>query len=172
MFEDEIIPGVTSAGISAPAHAHARRDALKPSRLEEEVVGLFDQLQDRLCRYLLSLGLPPPDGEEIIQEVFLALFKHLQEGKPRHNLRAWIFRVAHNLALKQRHRARRNRDSLLQYGGASAENFFWDREPNPEARFSRQEREARMSSVWEALPEQDKRCLSLRAEGLTYREIA
>jgi RNA polymerase sigma-70 factor (ECF subfamily) len=172
VFDDEIVPGVTSAGISARGHEQACSDTAKPSRLEEEVVGLFDQLQDRLSRYLLSLGLPPPDGEEIIQEVFLALFKHLQQGKPRHSLRAWIFRVAHNLALKQRHRARRNRDSLLQYGGVSAENFFWDREPNPEARFSRQEREARMSSVWEALPEQDKRCLSLRAEGLTYREIA
>jgi RNA polymerase sigma-70 factor, ECF subfamily len=172
VFDDEIVPGVTSAGIASHARAPARPDALKPSRLEAEVVGLFDQLQDRLSRYLLSLGLPPPDGEEIIQEVFLALFKHLQQGKPRHNLRAWIFRVAHNLALKQRHRARRNRDNLLQYGGASAENFFLDREPNPEDRFSRHEREARMSSVWEALPEQDQRCLSLRAEGLTYREIA
>jgi RNA polymerase sigma-70 factor (ECF subfamily) len=158
--------------VSAGIRAVGRSETAQPSALEQEVVTLFDQLRDRLSRYLLSLGLSPPDGEEIIQEVFLALFKHLQQGKPRHNLRAWIFRVAHNLALKQRHRARRNRDSLLQYGGASAEAFFLDREPNPEDRFSRHEREARVSSVWDALPEQDQRCLSLRAEGLTYREIA
>lgn len=172
MFEDEIIPGARSASISSAAHAGARTSPAKPSALEEEVVSLFDQLQDRLSRYLLSMGLPAADGEEIIQEVFLALFRHLQQGKPRHNLRAWIFQVAHNLALRQRNRTRRDRESFLQYGGTSAESFFVDRELNPEDRFFRRERRARLSSVWGALPEQDQRCLSLRAEGLTYREIA
>src|ERR1700689_1715867 len=104
----------------------------KPSRLEEDVVGLFDQLQDRLLRYLMSLGLPAPDGEEVIQEVFLALFQHLQRGKPRHNLRAWLFQVAHNLALKQRNVTRRNRQVVWDYGGASAEKLIVDRTPNAE----------------------------------------
>jgi RNA polymerase sigma-70 factor (ECF subfamily) len=158
--------------VSSAIQTVGRSETSEPSALEQDVVTLYDQLQDRLSRYLLSLGLSPPDGEEIIQEVFLALFRHLQQGKPRHNLRAWIFQVAHNLALKQRHRVRRNRDNFLHYGGTSADNFFLDRQPNPEDHFSRREREARFSSVWEALPEQDQRCLSLRAEGLTYRDIA
>ena len=91
MFPDDIV--------SASALPHTSSHSAKPSPLEEEVVGLFDQLQDRLLRYLLSLGLPAAEGEEIVQETFLALFQHLQRGKPRHNLRAWVFQVAHNLAL-------------------------------------------------------------------------
>src|ERR1700677_2935413 len=87
---------VSTAGIS------------KLSPLEEEVVNLFDQYRDRLLRYALSFGLPIQDAEEVVQEVFLALFQHLQRGKARQNLPGWIFRVTHNLALKQGERPRRN----------------------------------------------------------------
>src|SRR6516164_3656418 len=73
-----------------------------PSPLVEEVVCLFDQLRDRLLRYVISFGLPVQDGEDVVQEVFLALFQHLQQGRSRRNLRAWLFRVAHNQALKRR----------------------------------------------------------------------
>ena len=62
----------------------------------EELVGLFDQLRDRLLRYVISLGLPVRDGEDIIQEEFLSLFRHLQQGRSRSNLQAWTFRVAEN----------------------------------------------------------------------------
>jgi RNA polymerase sigma-70 factor (ECF subfamily) len=154
MFEDEIVSG------QAPLVANSA----KPSPLEQEVVSLFDQLQDRLLRYLLSLGLSIPDGEEIIQEVFLALFRHLQRGKPRHNLRAWVFQVAHNLALKER-----NRQNRLEYREAAG---LVDRELNPEDQLAQNQRHVRLQAVLRALPEQDRRCLALRAEGLTYREIA
>jgi RNA polymerase sigma-70 factor, ECF subfamily len=172
MFDDEIVSGGASAKVSSAAHSHSGPDSAEPSPLEQEVVGLFDQLQDRLLRYMLGLGLAAPDGEEITQEVFLALFLHLQRGRPRHNLRAWVFQVAHNLALKQRNVIQRNRQNLFQYGGTSAENFFVDRAANPEDQFARNQRQVRLMGVLQALPEQDRRCLSLRAEGLTYREIA
>jgi RNA polymerase sigma-70 factor (ECF subfamily) len=160
------------ARIVSAADFRSCRDAAKASPLENEVVNLFDQLQDRLLRYLLSLGLSASDGEEIVQETFLALFLHLQRGKPRHNLRAWIFQVSHNLALKQRNTTLRNRQTLVEYDRVAAENVFVDDAPNPEDRLTGNERRARLLNIWLALPEQDRRCLGLRAEGLTYREIA
>jgi RNA polymerase sigma-70 factor (ECF subfamily) len=163
MIEDEIVAKLAASGAGAV-------DA-QPSALEREVIGLFDQLQDRLARYLLSLGLSAPDGEEIIQEVFLALFLHVRRGKPRHNLRGWVFQVAHNLALKHRNALHRTKESLHECGAAE-ENLFVDQARNPEDQLSWNQRRARLSSVWRALPEQDRRCLSLRAEGLTYREIS
>jgi RNA polymerase sigma-70 factor, ECF subfamily len=172
MFKDEIGAETASVGVSAAPRHRSNLDSSKPSPLEEEVVSLFDQLQDRLQRYLFSLGLPAPDCEEIVQEAFLALFQHLQSGKPRHNLRGWVFQVAHNLALKQRNVTRRNRQTLLEYGGASAENFFVDQSANPEDQLAGNQRHVRLLGVLQALPEQDRRCLTLRAEGLTYREIA
>jgi RNA polymerase sigma-70 factor, ECF subfamily len=140
--------------------------------LEQEVIHLFDESKDKLLRYVFTLGLTAPDGEEIIQETFLALFLHLQRGKPRQNLRAWVFRVAHNLALKQRNAILRNRQSTLEYDGHLVEDLLVDRTPGPEDQLLGSERRTRLRAVWQALPEQGRRCLALRAEGLTYREIA
>src|SRR5271155_5171781 len=72
-----------------------------PSELQNEIIGLFDEFRTRLLRYALSFGLSVHDGEEVIQEVFLALHRHLQLGRSRKNLRGWLFRVVHNLSLKQ-----------------------------------------------------------------------
>lgn len=47
-----------------------------------------------------------------------------------------------------------------------------DPSPTPEAQLARSQREALLQAVLRALPEQDQRCLYLRAEGLRYREIA
>jgi len=137
-------------------------------RWEEEVVGLFERFRGPLLRYLASCGLTVPDGEEVIQEVFLSLFQHLQCDKSRENLPGWLFRVAHNLALKRRHKVRRDFESRAK----DAENVAIDRGPNPEEQVVSTQTQKRLLSVVSALSEQDRRCLSLRAEGLRYREIA
>jgi RNA polymerase sigma-70 factor (ECF subfamily) len=111
------------------------------------------------------MGLTIPDGEEVVQEVFLALFQHLQRGRSRENLQAWMFRVAHNLALKRRYRLRRDDDILR-------EDIAADPGPSPEDRLLDRELRERLLAVVEALPEQDRRCFALRSEGLRYREIA
>jgi RNA polymerase sigma-70 factor (ECF subfamily) len=135
------------------------------------VVDLFDEMRNRLLRYLLSFGLPIPDCEEVLQETFLALFQHLQRGKSRESLRSWLFRVAHNLALKKRSRARRDFQSCTE-SMTSAKEIVADPGPSPEARVSSAQTEERIRAVVEALPDLDRRCISLRAEGLRYREIA
>ena len=72
------------------------------SESESLVIRLFDQFQGRVLRYVLACGLPFHDAEDIVQETFLSLFRHLERGRPRSNLNGWLFRVAHNLALKRR----------------------------------------------------------------------
>ena len=142
-----------------------------PSGDEQQVIELFDELRNRLLRCLLALGLPAQDGEEVIQEAFLALYQHLQRGKSRQNLRGWIFRVAHNLGLKRRLARTREATHVLasEEGLASA----WpDPAENPEEQLLSGQRQRRLQAVLRALPEQDQWCLSLRAEGLRYRQIA
>jgi RNA polymerase sigma-70 factor, ECF subfamily len=145
-------------------------ESTRPSRLEDEVVALFDRLRAPVLRYLLSFGIAVADAEEIVQEVFLALFQHLRQKKSRANLQGWVFRVAHNSALKHRMRARRQaeRFSYVPDLPAKAE----DLNPGPEQSLVASQRQQRLLAVVRALPEQDQCCLSLRAEGLRYREIA
>jgi RNA polymerase sigma-70 factor (ECF subfamily) len=146
------------------------RGPSKPSSLADEVTGFFDQLRNPLLRYLLSFGLPVHDGEEVIQEVFLSLFQHLRRGGPRTNLRGWIFRVAHNLGLK-RCNVNRTQTKLFQQSWEQSWDVHLDPGPNPEERWAMRRQQQRLLAVIQALPEQDRRCLYLRAEGLRYREI-
>jgi RNA polymerase sigma-70 factor (ECF subfamily) len=153
------VPGAIEAGRPSPA-----------SLLAEEVVSLFDQLRDRLLRYVISFGLSVHDGEDIVQEVFLALFRHLQQGRSRRNLRAWTFRVAHNQALKRRGQLRGAQRMADE--AAPLADLAPDPNPSPEDQMATSQRRQRVLAAVGALPEQDRRCLVLRAEGLRYREIA
>lgn len=159
LIDELALPARTSTGSLA-----------KPSEIECKVIDLFEQFRNPLLRYVISLGLSLHDGEEIIQEVFLALFRHLQLGKSRRNLRGWVFRVAHNLALKQRFANRKTLATLDTDEGVFHRQP--DAAPNPEEQAASSQRLERMQAVLRALPEQDRCCLSLRAEGLRYREIA
>jgi RNA polymerase sigma-70 factor (ECF subfamily) len=144
--------------------------AATPSRLEDEVVAHFDRLRAPVLRYLLSFGIAVPDAEEIVQEVFLALFQHLRQKKSRTNLQGWVFRVAHNSALKHRTRVRRESDRFSHVPEILARTE--DSNPGPEESAASGQRQQKLLAVVRALPEQDQCCLSLRAEGLRYREIA
>ena len=140
-----------------------------PAPLEYEVVELFTQFRGPLLRYVSALGLALHDGEEIVQEVFVALFQHLRQGKPKTNLKGWVFRVAHNLALKQRIRNGR-REKLHRPEDESMECLA--HELNPEEHIAGAQRRERLLAIVETLPETDRCCLYLRAEGLRYRQIA
>ncbi|HTX14785.1 MAG TPA: sigma-70 family RNA polymerase sigma factor [Candidatus Baltobacteraceae bacterium] len=135
---------------------------------EDEVISLFNQLRAPLLRYTFSLGVHRHDGEDLIQEVFLSLFRHLQHGRPRSNLRGWAFRVAHNLALKQR----QSRQKRAEISASGMELAQVAPDTDPEERFAEEQRQEILLTVMRALPEQDQNCLRLRAEGLRYREIA
>lgn len=155
---------------TADAIAAAASDSMeKRALLEEEVVCFFDRFRDRIFRYLLGFRLSISDCEEIMQEVFLSLFQHLEREKPRDNLNGWLFRVAHNLALKRREQIRRN---LEVSRSGFTEDCTRDPAPTPEDLVVHQQTQERLRMVVSTLPEQDGRCLALRAEGLRYRQIA
>ena len=137
--------------------------------LDEVVVGLFDRYREPLLRHLWNFGLALPDAEEVIQEAFLLLYQHLRRGRSRENLRGWLFGVAHNLALKRRYRTHRE---LAAQANASHSQPTVNPGPDPEAQAATKQNQERIMAVVKALPTQDRQCLTLRAEGLRYREIA
>jgi RNA polymerase sigma-70 factor, ECF subfamily len=133
-----------------------------------ETAELFEQYRVPLLRYLSSFGVAGQDGEEVIQEVFLSLFLHLQADKPRTNLVGWIFRVAHNLGLRRRLQAGSNMVTAL----AAESVQYRDPQPDAERRLVEAQRLDKVWAVVAAMAEQDRQCLFLRAEGLRYRQIA
>jgi RNA polymerase sigma-70 factor, ECF subfamily len=166
-----LIPAASKSAVALSLSTAAVRDGSPvPFELEEQVISLFDELREPLLRYTISFGLSGHDGEEIVQEAFLALFQHLRQDRCRRNLRGWLFRVAHNLALKRLsgNDRRRDRSSLSAEG---SENHI-DDTSNPEEQALANQRQTRLMAVLQSLPRQDQKCLRLRAEGLRYREIS
>jgi RNA polymerase sigma-70 factor, ECF subfamily len=153
-----------------PRAAHV--EPVEAREAQEVITFLFKEYRNPLLRYVLAFGIRPDDGEDIVQDVFLFLHRHIQLGRSRHNLRGWIFRVAHNLALK-RHNANRRylAATALQKDEAKSAPQL-DPALNPEEHLATNRRQQRLLAVMGALPKQDRLCLYLRAEGLRYREIA
>ena len=155
---------LTSAARRLPA------DVVDHASLEHDVLILFDRFRDPLLRYVCSCGLTIGDGEDVVQDVFLQLFRHLQRNGPRTNLQGWLFRVAHNLALKRRGRQKREMSRVP--GQIEAALMVIDPAPGPERRLVDGERRHRLGNVLSALPQRERQCLYLRHNGLRYRDIA
>jgi RNA polymerase sigma-70 factor (ECF subfamily) len=164
---------------SATSDSTLRLSSLAPSRpaesdehaaLQRDVLVLFDRFRGPLLRYVLACGIAVSDGEDVVHDVFLSLFRHLQRGGSRSNLQGWLFRVAHNLALKRR--ARLRREAVRLQRDLQSAFFVIDPKPDPELRLVERERRQRLRRVLNALPERERLCLHLRHDGLGYREIA
>jgi RNA polymerase sigma-70 factor (ECF subfamily) len=160
-------PGIA---IRLPLEATDVAERTGSHEIEREVVGLFDELHHRLLRYVISFGLTVADGEEIIQEAFLALVQHIQQGRSRRNLRGWLFRVAHNQSLKRLAGNERRYDAADS--SAIDAEVHPDPSLNPEEQATFNQRQTRLLAAMQALSPQDQCCLRLRAEGLRYREIS
>src|ERR1700683_3457824 len=65
---------------------------------DREATNLFRELRKPLLRYLVCLGLSSDEAQEVVQDAFLSLHRHLSAGGSQDNIRSWLFRVAHNQA--------------------------------------------------------------------------
>jgi RNA polymerase sigma-70 factor (ECF subfamily) len=146
------------------------QDGQSTLKLEERITRMYDALHEPVYRYLLCRSASPVDADDIIQETFLRLYRHLNAGGREDNIRGWVFRVAHNIninELKRRERLFSNAPDEL----SELEISHADPTPGPEELFLRSEKMARIHAAISTLSEQQKRCLYLRAEGFRYREI-
>jgi RNA polymerase sigma-70 factor (ECF subfamily) len=125
-----------------------------------EVLHLFrdhGQALYRFCRFTLG---SPDDVEDIVQESFLKMLQHLQAGGGRSNLRGWLFTVAAN-ACRDRARWRLR---WLPWQAELDRRTVAPVDEGPDRDVAR--------AAARSLAPRDRLLLSLRAQGLSYREIA
>jgi RNA polymerase sigma-70 factor, ECF subfamily len=137
---------------------------------EQRIIKLYDALRPSLYRYLISSGLSPQDVEEVVQEAFLRLYRHMRSGGDEENLRAWIYQVAHNLASNFRKSRRRLVDTTPELWEQLSQSTF-DSAPGPEEQLLHRERLLRVHNGLAKLTQLQRDCLYLRVEGFRYREI-
>ena len=119
---------------------------------------------EELVRFLHRKVWDPERARDLAQEVFVRALRHEPE-RPR----AWLFRVAVNLARDEaRTVVRRKRHLALLRTETEEES----RAPGPDEAFLAEERLEQMRRALEALSERDREVLLLWDAGLSYREIA
>jgi RNA polymerase sigma-70 factor (ECF subfamily) len=131
-----------------------------------EVTNLYRELRKPLLRYLICLGLTSDEAQDVVQDAFVSLQRHLSSGGDQENIRGWLFRVVHNQA--------RNRQTSYdrRFGEAlDGEMDFVADSATPEQVLLRKEKLRRVTAAIQLLTESERECLLLRAGGLRYREI-
>jgi RNA polymerase sigma-70 factor, ECF subfamily len=131
-----------------------------------EVTNLYRELRKPLLRYLICLGLRRGEAQDVVQDAFVSLQRHLSSGGDQENIRGWLFRVAHNQA--------RNRQTSYDRRFGEALDGKKDLQANdatPEEVVLEKEKFRRFAAGVQALTNSERECLLLRAGGLRYREI-
>jgi RNA polymerase sigma-70 factor (ECF subfamily) len=131
---------------------------------------LYDLLRPQLLLYLSTLGLSVGEAEDVIHDCFVRLFEHLTEANDDKNLRGWIFRVAHNLAMDFFRTERRVQN--LDVDGEDLVERVIDTSFGPEEQAIQGEEIRRVANALKRLTVKQRSAVLLRAEGLCYREIA
>jgi len=144
--------------------------ALPLSRLGtdlREASTLYQELREPLVRYLVCLGMSFDEAQDVVQDAFVSLQRHLSSGGSKENIRAWLFRVAHNRARNhQTSYERRFRAPLDSEVEAIAD------QASPERAVLEKEKARQLGNAIRTLTDAERECLLLRAGGLRYREMS
>src|SRR5215467_11584288 len=85
-----------------------------------EATTLYRELRKPLLRYLICLGLSSDEAQDVVQDAFLGLHRHLAAGGRQENIRSWLYRVAHNRARNCQNSYDRRFSAPLEAGMDSA----------------------------------------------------
>jgi RNA polymerase sigma-70 factor (ECF subfamily) len=128
----------------------------------DAVRDLFEAHGTAIYRFAAVLLRRREDAEDVVQETFMKLLRHLEAGGDMTNLRGWLFTVAAHAARDRQ----RGRQRWMPWAAA----------PEPAvAPVLLDDEDGRLRAARDALarlPERDRLLLALRTQGLSYRDIA
>lgn len=165
------MPRVDAMEASIPGagtEADTRESAATRISTAQFVLRHYEREHIALRRFLLLAGVTDAIAQEIVQETFLRLHQHLGKSLQTTNIRAWLYRVARNLALNEHASARQKNLRPIE---SEQEPLHRD-DKSPEAIFLQNEREVRVRQAMARLSSAQRECLVLRTRGMKYREIA
>jgi len=133
--------------------------------VHEQVEQIYEAERDNIYSYLLYFGVAAQRAQELAQDSFLKLYLKMSQGESIENPRAWLYKVAHNFALRvhEREPAFDELDPNINLPQAAAD---------PESALIRRQRGAALAQAISDLSPRQRNCLHLRVQGLRYREIA
>jgi RNA polymerase sigma-70 factor (ECF subfamily) len=135
---------------------------------EEAFEALFRCYYEELCRFVQNQTGSAEVAEDLVQNIFLSLWRRRQDWEPKTTLRAYLFGAARNESIKHRkHQQVRSRWKRKEKEKAPP------KKPDPVDKLKSQELKRTIQQWVNELPERRRQVYLLsRQHGLTYREIA
>jgi len=142
---------------------------------------LFRRYQKAIRRHLAGIVRDRSSAEDLLQEVFLRVWTRAGQWRGQGTARAWLFRIATNLALNHLRASRRRREQPLEPAAAASEEEE-DAIPNwmadtasltPHEILEKVERTERLGQLMDGLHEDRREVLRLvYEEEMTIQEAA
>jgi RNA polymerase sigma-70 factor (ECF subfamily) len=133
----------------------------RPQRRDALVGELFDEHANGLYRLALAMLHDAEAAQDVVQDTFLKLIAHIDGGGALPNARGWLYTVA-------AHGCRDRQRGLSRWLSWIAERDMRAAKESPDLYDSA---DAVLAAIRELGP-RDRLLIALRAQGLSYREIA
>lgn len=155
------------------------RDWELARRAQEGDMGAFTELvqlyKDRLFNFIFRMVHSREEAEDLLQEVFLRVYKSLATYSPQYQFSTWIYRIAQNLCIDHLRRRRLPSFSVDAPVGEDDDLVMEvpDESMSPEALFESADLRHEVEEAIASLPPRYRSVIILRhIQGLTYEEIS
>jgi len=128
------------------------------------MAALYSSHSAGLLRYAFSLIKDTGGAQDALQEIFLRYFMARREGRSFNDPKAWLFRVMRNYSLD----ILKSSSVKNEVGSGEIRETFASHN-DPEKHYRRTEMARDLAKL---LSPRELECVRLRAEGLSYDEIA
>jgi len=160
----------SGAGFVRAVSAQARPAEVSPTKAAtHDFRSLYEHYFPLVWRWATRLGIPHSALDDVVQEIFLAIFQHVDEFEGRSSLKTWIFGVTIGVT-----RNFRRRHTSGPVGGSSSElDTLLERAPHPEEIAQQSEALALLQTILDALDDEKREVFVLsELEELTMIEIS
>lgn len=150
--------------------------------VKAERPGAFEELvahwSSVLLNYLIRQAGARDQAEDLVQEVFLKVYRARDRYVPTARFKTWLMTIATNVCLNRKryegHRAHLSLDAQRPGDGAAGSSRVEDEKvPAPSEGLERCEVQSRVQAAVAALPENQRMAVDLlRFGGLSYKDIA
>jgi RNA polymerase sigma-70 factor (ECF subfamily) len=151
-----------TTGLVAILPTPARSPAVESASSREALVAdLFDAHAPGLYRLAVAMLREPHEAHDVVQDTFIRLIAHVAGGGPLPNARGWLYTVAAHACRDRQRRLQRWRPWIAER----------DRRLSGDRPDAHDGSTVVLSAVRDLAP-RDRLLVALRAQGLSYQEIA
>ncbi|MCA9354226.1 MAG: sigma-70 family RNA polymerase sigma factor [Candidatus Kaiserbacteria bacterium] len=142
---------------------------------DKETFGeLVDRYQAKLTRYITRLGVRDPEDQmDVLQEIFLKVYRNLNGFDPSLQFSSWIYRIAHNEAISWYRKKNVRPEGHLIADSEEIISFISSKEDAQDVSFDKEINAERVKEALAQIDEKYREVIILRFfEHKEYEEIS